>query len=506
MSRTAVKQIGWLVAYDLRQQLRERGSVLLLVVALVLALVALAQGEAFSRATSAAAERAQAQQAKAQMQAQSAAARYFASPDDPANASVQFWRSAFDLRGYAFREHVGFAVKPGLPGAALSIGQGDVLPAVVRVKAESMDSVRLAADIEHPQRLAAGRFDLQFFIVCLWPLVLLAATLSVLTQDRESQRLPALALLGVTPRRVLLAQAIARALAATLLLIAVVGAAALLAGALPMTLAGLGAGAAWAATVLAYSLFWAGVAALVCARAGSRSTAAFAGFGAWVGLVVLLPAAISAGVSLAAPLPPREGYIVAMRDAADQVQANRVTVMQAFYDQHPEWAPQRTAIEKLPAAVTRLARASELERALGAVQARFDQARDRQAELLRRWSAFSPVSLSHDALSVLGGHDAARHARFVAEVQVHQRALHGFFQARIQQAALSDEREPCPVGTATCAGGYGFTEFAAVPRFTASAGLAAAPGLPHAALGLLVWAALLLAVAAWWVRTQVRLS
>jgi ABC-2 type transport system permease protein len=240
----------------------------------------------------------------------------------------------------------------------------------------------------------------------------------------------------------------------------------------------------------------------VCARAATRGTAAFAGFGAWVGLVVLLPAVLTAAVSLAVPQPSREAYIVAMRDAVDQVQADRVGVMARFYDQHPEWKPERTALDKLPAAVTRLARAMELERTLAAVDARHEQARERRAALLQTLSLASPVSLTHESLSMLAGNGTARHQQFLAEVQVHQRALRDFFQARIQQAALGDEQQPCPVlgptpNPGTCRGSYGFDDFPAVPRFTASPVLAAAPALPSAAGVLLAWVLALLALAAW---------
>ena len=105
-------------------------------VALVLAGLSLAQGESFRRAVVEATHQARAQQANAQSAVQTAAAAYFANPADPQYAKLRWWRSAFDLRGYAFREHLEFAAKPLLPGAALAIGQADVLPAVVRVRAD----------------------------------------------------------------------------------------------------------------------------------------------------------------------------------------------------------------------------------------------------------------------------------------------------------------------------------------------------------------------------------
>lgn len=484
----------WLGAYDLRLQVREPATWALLAVALVLALLALRQGDSFQRAQQQAVALAMDQQQRAQEQAQAEATRYFAHPEDPQYAKLRWWRTAFDLRGYAFREHLGYAVRPALPGAALSIGQADVLPAVVRVRAENMASVRQSGDIEHPMRLAAGRYDLGFFVTCLWPLVLLALTLSALTQDREKRRLPVLALQGAAAHQLLLAQVLARVLAATALLVAVVAVAALALGALPATAAGLAALAAWGAVVLALSLFWAGVAALVCARSATPTTAAFAGFAAWVLLVVLLPALLAAAVSLAAPAPSRESHVVAMRDATDSVQNNRLALLQRFYDQHPEWRPERTGLDKLPAATTRLTRAAEVERELAGVEASFAEAQARQARLWQGLGLLSPVSLGHELLARQAGHDAGRHQRFIAEVGAHQRQLREFFQARIQQAARSDERQPCPT---TCAGGWGFADFAQVPRFEASAALARAPSVLPRAVVLAGWGLLLLGAAAW---------
>jgi len=483
--------------------MRERGTVVLLVAALCLAWTALAQGESHRHTVQGASDRAAVQQAAALETARASAARYFADPQASQYVDLKWWRSTFDLRGYAFREHVGFAVKPVLPGAAFSIGQGDLLPGLVRVRAESMDSVRTASELEHPTRLATGRFDLLFVVVYLWPLVLLTLTLSVLTQDRETKRLASLALQGVTPRLLVLAQVLARCLVATALLILAVGIASMLAGALPGSGAGLLAFAEWAAITLAYSFFWAAVAGAVCAIAANRTMAAFAGFGAWVGFVILIPALLTAVVSLAVPLPSREGYVVAMRDAGDRVNADRLGLVARFYDEHPAWRPQRTSLEKLSSSVTRFARAAELERALATVERSFDEASDQQSRFLDQWSLLSPATLAYDALARLGGNDLRRHRAFLESVRGHQLALREHFQARIQQAALRDEQDPCKQ---TCLGGYGFTEFDAVPRYQASAVFGSSPEIGRSAMALTIWGFALLALLAVLLRQRPRVS
>ena len=465
------RQAAWLALYDLKSLWRERGPLWLLAVAIALALFALAQGAQFQARVQQAAQAAQAQETAARDSAQQLARDYFANPGDARFSELKWWRSPVDIRGYAFREHLGFAIKPALPGAALAVGQADVLPAYVRVRAESMESAASAYEIEHPARLAVGRFDLMFFTVYLWPLVLLALGCSVLTQERETRRLPALQLQGVAPWRLLLAQVLTRTLFATALLVVAVVAAALSTGVVAATAQGAAALAHWAGIVLLYTLFWAGVVAAVCALCSQRVTAAFAGFGAWVLFAVLAPALLTAAVGLAAPLPSRELYVDAMRAATDRVNADRVQMLARFYDQHPQWRPAKTAIDKLPSAVTRLARAQEQERLLAEVSNRFDSARAQREALFARWSWLSPVTQASTALARAAGTDAQRHRAFMAEAQAHHGRLREFFQARIQQAALRDEQAPC---AATCLAGYGFDDFDAVPVFRASPALSQA--------------------------------
>ena len=220
-----------LIQFDLRALLRERGTLLLLAAALLLALYGLFEGARFQQHTQAAQRAATTQEASARTAARDLATRYFANPDAPEFAGLLYYRTPVDVRGYAFREHVGFAAMPALPGAALAIGLADIQPAYVRVRAESMESVRTAAEIEHPARLASGRYDLMFFVVYLWPLILLSLTASVLTQDRESLRLRSLLLQGVGAGRILFVQSGVRALLATVLLIGAVAGGALVLGA-----------------------------------------------------------------------------------------------------------------------------------------------------------------------------------------------------------------------------------------------------------------------------------
>ena len=490
-----------LVRYDLLIQAREHGTWMLLAAAMLMAWFGLWQGAAFTRTAQAVAASVEAQEASALHAAQTYAATFFAEPDSADHQEARWFRNVADIRGYAFREHTAFAVKPPMPGAALAIGQSDLLPGYSRVRAESMESVRNAGEFEHPQRLSVGRFDLAFVVLYLWPLVLLAVSISALTADREARRVDTLRLQGVSTLRLLLAQVFGRTIAITMLFIASLALPAFVFAVVPQSMAGGAAIAHWSLVVVMYSLFWAGVAAAVAALSTTRTVAAFAAFGTWVVLTIVLPQILAATVSAVSPLPSREMYLLKQREAVDRVNADRNSIVQRFYDQHPEWRPKSTPLNKVSGPVVRFARAIELERAMAATEAKFDAARMTQASQLRAAMWISPVTVVQTALSQLAGNDARRHDQFIQEVRRYQLALRDFFQAHLQRAALENEATPCVHPSTTCRPGFGFTHHETVPRFSASH-LLEAPAVPANLGWLAVWCLALVTLSAYWLRTK----
>lgn len=490
-----MKHWSTLIRFDLITQLRERGTWLLLGVVIAMAWFGVWQGNAFTREAATAATSASTQADTARVVAKQYATNFFANPDTDEAKAARSFRNVADIRGYTFREHIAFAVKPFAPAAALAIGQSDILPSYVRVRAESMDSVKFSNEIEHPKRLAVGRFDLMFVVLYLWPLVLLSLAITVLTNDRETKRLDLLRLQGVTTLSVLLAQLAGRASAATLTFIALVSLPVFAFGVVARDSAGISALLQWAGVTVVLSLFWVSIAALICAVCKTRADAAFASFGAWVVVALVLPQLLAATVAGVSPMPSREMYLLKMREAVDKTNANRVKLIEQFYDQHPEWRPLTTPIDKVAAPVVRLARAAALETSTMDADAAFAAARAKQAYLLSSLQWLSPVTVAHSAYAQIAGNDAARHDLFLGEVRQYQLRLRAFFQARLQEAALAEEANPCKHPSTTCLPGFGFADHDNVPQFSVAPALRAAPAIPTSLLWLFVWAGVFLLLA-----------
>ena len=78
-----------------------------------------------------------------------------------------------------------YATLPPAPLAALSVGQSDLYPYYFKVSSQSKQTFTTNDEIENPTNLLAGRFDLAFVIIYLYPLLILALSYNLLSIERE---------------------------------------------------------------------------------------------------------------------------------------------------------------------------------------------------------------------------------------------------------------------------------------------------------------------------------
>jgi ABC-2 type transport system permease protein len=159
-----------------------------------------------------------------------------------------------------------YAALPPAPLAALSVGQSDLYPYYFKVSSQSKQTFAANDEIENPSNLLAGRFDLAFVIIYLYPLLILALSYNLISAEREQGTLQLMMSQPVSLRSfvagkvwlrasVVLALAVGFSLAGFLLSGASLGAE----GALVRLLL-------WVAVVAGYGAFWFALAVAVNAR------------------------------------------------------------------------------------------------------------------------------------------------------------------------------------------------------------------------------------------------
>lgn len=314
-------------------------------------------------------------------------------------------------------------VIPPAPLAGLAVGQSDLAPAAHHVSTAPAATQVPEARPASPFRLLVGGIDAAFVVLYVLPLLLLVLTFDLLSSDRERGTLR---LLLAGP---LSAGALAGGRAA------VRGGALLLAAALllVLTLAATGGDAArfglFLAVVLAYGAFWVVLAVLVNVFGRTSASNAAVLAGAWLLLVVLLPALVHTAAGALYPPPERAAYVAAQRLAAAEAQRDSRAALAVFFEAHPELADAPEAGEPtFP--MTASARDQAVAAALAPVEAADLRQRERRTAIARVARLVSPTLLAHDALLESAGTGLGRRTHVEAQVAAFRHAWTEHFVPR----------------------------------------------------------------------------
>lgn len=418
--------LATLVRFELRLLSRERGFLWLCVLTAALVSVGVAGGLGFSRSQEAALERVNAEQRDRLARDRVDAEAILSGAKAPPRG---WWNNPGDVRGFAYYKMAAYAVKPPTPLAALTVGQGDLLPYYFRLNAGARSDLMASYEVENPRRLLLGHFDLAFVVVFFGPLALLAAAYDTLAAEAESGRLPLLLAHGVTPRLLVLVRLGVRAG-----LLGAVGVAALVVtlalGAFPFGAPGaLRSLAAWLAVAGAYVAFWMALTMVVVSlRRGSAFTALVLA-AAWLVLVVLLPWVVNLSAATFHPLPSRTSYVLALRAANEFVEpeAKRYELLARYLGDHPELAPAGGTSGAMHYTSANIAATEEVEARLRPVQARFDEQLARQQALVDRSQWLSPAVLAQQGFVEVAGAGWARHRWFLQLAEAYSDELRRYF-------------------------------------------------------------------------------
>ncbi|MEM1126884.1 MAG: DUF3526 domain-containing protein [Bacteroidota bacterium] len=360
------------------------------------------------------------------------------------------------------------ALPPG-PLAAFAVGQSDLYPPALRVTVGGTDPLGYTATLESPFKLLVGHFDLTFFFLFLYPLLIIALLFGLTTSEREGGTL-----------RMLLAQPIRLSTLVTgklllrgLLLVAcvVVGTAAALglfadAVAWPRWLL-------WVGAALAYGAFWVGLAVFVDSRVQRSATSVLVLAVCWLVLAVIVPSTLAVVASSIYPVPSRMEYISAMRTESSVAQQQGAASLASFFEDHPEIAP--VSDDDANFAMLRVARSERVAEALAPIEARFEAQKAQQQRLIRALGYLSPTVLTQQVFLEIAGTGHTRHAAFTASVQDFQTTWKAHF---VPKLFGNTPLRPADFDTLPA---FGFAE----PTLKASAATLAVPLLLMLALGLL---------------------
>jgi ABC-2 type transport system permease protein len=412
------------LGFECRQLLRDRAFVGLACVLLLLTIVALASGVRWYHFQQQAVATTLAHDLALQREAEERGREILAGERPPPRG---WWSNPADVRGYAYYLLQVHAIKPADPLTALTVGLSDVLPYYQRVGPGRQDKFQTAFEAEHPRRLLIGRFDATFVVLFVMPLLLIAAGFNALAAERETGRLPSLALHGVSPRRLVLLRVLLRAAVLALLLALTIGLGLLLSG-VPIPAV---AFAAWIALALAYLGLWTALVLAVVSVCSKGATVSLWLAGIWLLLLVIVPGLVNLLANQIHPLPSRAEFILAQRQASDEAEQRRAELLGRYLHDHPELSGVDTEDPVIFRFAANIAADEYVEREIKPVQQRFDERLQAQQRLIDRWQWTSPAIAMQLAMTELAGAGHHRQRAFRAQVDDYIAELRAFFYPRI---------------------------------------------------------------------------
>ena len=312
---------------------------------------------------------------------------------------------------------------PG-PLTALAVGQSDLLPYYYDVNIYTNESTfQQNGEVENPLNLMVGRFDLTFVVIYLLPLLVLALSYNVLSEEREQGTLALTLSQPVSARHVVATKLAFRALLVlgTVLTVSLLGI---------LGTGGLGSPGRvilWCATVLTYALIWFGLAAWVNSLRRSSAWNATVLVGTWLVLVVVLPAAVNIAAGFLHPLPSRVQMVTAQREASNDAVNRRSELLARYLEDHPEMAGSVVADDEPALGALSWAATDAVNRRLEEVTAEHNLRRAEQIALVRRYRFLSPALMAQEALVDAAGTGDARYARFQTQVRAFAEEWKAFF-------------------------------------------------------------------------------
>jgi ABC-2 type transport system permease protein len=315
-----------------------------------------------------------------------------------------------------------YTTNPASPWAKFSIGQRDLNPFTLKVKMLAIEGQLYDSELTNPLTLLVGNLDASFVFIFLFPLLIIAFTYNVLSEEQEN---------GVWKIVRTTSNSIGAAIAGKLLVrfgvllvtTLLVFSAAVIALQLPFSQPTL----QLLLLVVLYVLFWFMVSVLVIAFGKSSSFNATTLVCLWIFLAILFPGIANIAVNSSIPVPEASETAIRQREGyhAKWDQPKKPT-MEKFYAVYPQYRKYPIPEDRYsPGWYYAMQFSGDLESA-NSSEKLFEKLMQRQT-LSERIASFNPVIAAQQSLNKVANTDLTSHIRYLQSVKTHHRQIREYF-------------------------------------------------------------------------------
>lgn len=217
--------------------------------------------------------------------------------------------------------------------SAISIGQSDVNPLLQAVTIRGLEGQKYDTDFENPSLLMSGNLDLGFVIIYLFPLVLIAMSFNLYSEEKELGTWRILAAQTSGKAKFLFQKLIVRILFMFTILVALM----FLAGVILQIPMNQNFWAIFLQSIL-YLLFWSALCLWMVSLLKNSSFNALALISIWVVLTILIPAMVNNYVLNKYQVPEALNAMVEQRDGYhEKWDLEKDATMTGFYEAYPQY-------------------------------------------------------------------------------------------------------------------------------------------------------------------------
>lgn len=312
-------------------------------------------------------------------------------------------------------------IGPG-PLSDLAHGVSDVKPATSRVSLwRSVDRLFGNYQVQSPIDTAAGAFDLAFVIIFIMPLLMIALSYDVLSEDRELGRLGLLLSQPISVRQLVTARLKVRfgAVAAIVLIASLIG---LFAGSTSLDIGtrlpfmGL-----WLLVAAAYFLLWTATIVWAVSLNLKGETTALLLAGLWIVNGLVGPASLSAAAESLYPTPSRLAFLSEAREASAAAYKSQADIMQGMLLDHPDLTAENYSIPEYIR--TAFLVTKTVDESVVPILSKFDEVQAERRRFLSKLQFAAPSVLTLQAFNLAAGTNLERHIAFEKSVRDFKQAI-----------------------------------------------------------------------------------
>ncbi|OEK04016.1 DUF3526 domain-containing protein [Roseivirga misakiensis] len=297
-------------------------------------------------------------------------------------------------------------IMPAEPLSKLVIGQSDLYTHQVNISSREDLATMSFNELNNPVQLLFGNFDLNFVLSYLIPLLIIAFTYNLKSQELETGRFRLLASNPINIKLWLLQRFIVRFLALVVVITVVLLVTMLSIGVKPdlnlLQFFGL---------TYAYMAFWFALTFLVNVFGFSSAKNAVSLLSLWILLVLIVPTVINQMANTIYPMPSRVALLNEIRSTKKQLGKEQDKVLDEYLRNHPELI--RNEGENAYGYWQGFYASQEItEKTLNPLISAFDKQLNQQQNWVNTWGLLSPAVIFQNGTTRLAGTSAAHYKEF----------------------------------------------------------------------------------------------